>query len=217
MPPGCSSFCAAASFRPAAADNKPLERGAAMTDPALLRELDHARCAHDLADAVARAEPQIFHCPTVILFGWLPQLAPVRAGARCASSNAMSRGTRRALPNESIGVGEGFDVQLFDRAAVRMPAMFASCWPASSTGWTAPMSRRGELRRGPPDLPARPAPQPLIRTAATTVSQRLPMTLNLVLKARDDRELERTGKQISCAEIARRWLANGSAPPTRRN
>ena len=33
-----------------------------------------------------------------------------------ASSIDTSRGTRPNLPNETIGVGDGFDFQLFDRA-----------------------------------------------------------------------------------------------------
>ena len=33
-----------------------------------------------------------------------------------ASSSAISSGTKRACPGRPIGVGEGFDFQLFDRA-----------------------------------------------------------------------------------------------------
>jgi hypothetical protein len=42
----------------------------------------------------------------------------------------------------------------------------------------------------------------------SNTATRLPMTFNLVLKARDDHALARPGKQVACAEIARRWLAN---------
>ena len=38
---------------------------------------------------------------------------------------------------------------------------------------------------------------------------RLPMTLNLVMKARDSSQIDPGGKAVSCADIARRWLDNG--------
>ncbi|MGH6752586.1 MAG: hypothetical protein ACREDP_10485, partial [Bradyrhizobium sp.] len=41
---------------------------------------------------------------------------------------------------------------------------------------------------------------------------RLPMTLNLVLKAKGGHGIDRNGKAINCAEIARRWLAAGEWP-----
>jgi hypothetical protein len=45
-------------------------------------------------------------------------------------------------------------------------------------------------------------------------SPRLPMTLNLVLKARADNAIDGEGKAITCAEIARLWLASGDWPVT---
>ena len=42
-----------------------------------------------------------------------------------------------------------------------------------------------------------------------TTATRLPMTLNLVMKARDARQTDGSGKPITCAEVARRWLGNG--------
>ena len=38
---------------------------------------------------------------------------------------------------------------------------------------------------------------------------RLPMTLNLVLKAKGDQARDRRGNAITCSEIAKRWLAAG--------
>ncbi|MFX8059667.1 hypothetical protein ABTK63_20145, partial [Acinetobacter baumannii] len=38
---------------------------------------------------------------------------------------------------------------------------------------------------------------------------RLPMTLNLVMRARDARQSDARGKPIGCAEVARRWLGGG--------
>src|SRR6202041_1233774 len=52
------------------------------------------------------------------------------------------------------------------------------------------------------------------RTADAGTSPRLPMTLNLVLKAKGDRATTRGGAAITCAEIARRWLATADSPLT---
>ncbi|MGZ5870713.1 MAG: hypothetical protein ACXWKP_01230 [Bradyrhizobium sp.] len=45
-------------------------------------------------------------------------------------------------------------------------------------------------------------------------SPRLPMTLNLVLKAKDDNTTGGKSAALTCAEIARRWLAAGDWPLT---
>src|SRR6266550_962428 len=46
------------------------------------------------------------------------------------------------------------------------------------------------------------------------VSPRLPMTLNVVLKAKGDHEIDSNGAAITCAAIARRWLAAGDLAVT---
>ena len=46
-------------------------------------------------------------------------------------------------------------------------------------------------------------------TGEGAVSPRLPMTLNVVLKARGASAIDGSGKPLACAEIARRWLAAG--------
>src|SRR5581483_8404938 len=47
------------------------------------------------------------------------------------------------------------------------------------------------------------------------VTPRLPMTLNVILKARERRFATGTdGKPVSCGDIARRWLAAGSLTET---
>src|SRR6202041_498310 len=51
-------------------------------------------------------------------------------------------------------------------------------------------------------------------TADAATSPRLPMTLNVVLKAKADHATTRGGVAISCAEIARRWLATADSPLT---
>ena len=61
----------------------------------------------------------------------------------------------------------------------------------------------------------------LTRTDAPAVgdaraSPRLPMTLNVVLKAKADHAIDGNGAAITCAEIARRWLAAGELSLDRR-
>ena len=48
----------------------------------------------------------------------------------------------------------------------------------------------------------------------SAASPRLPMTLNVVLKAKGDHAVDADGAAITCAEIARRWLAAGDLPLT---
>src|SRR5258707_13646518 len=59
----------------------------------------------------------------------------------------------------------------------------------------------------------------LTRTGAPEAGEgvtapRLPMTLDLVLKAKGDLALDGSGKPITCAQIARRWFAAGDLPQT---
>jgi len=46
-------------------------------------------------------------------------------------------------------------------------------------------------------------------TGENSVSPRLPMTLNVVLKGKGDTAIGGSAKAVTCAEIARRWLAAG--------
>src|SRR5262249_21907704 len=46
------------------------------------------------------------------------------------------------------------------------------------------------------------------------VSPRLPMTLNVILKARGEHAVDAEGKPLTCGEIARRWLAAGELTET---
>jgi hypothetical protein len=48
-----------------------------------------------------------------------------------------------------------------------------------------------------------------VAQADDAVSPRLPMTLNVVLKAKGDRANDSRGEAVTCATIARRWLAAG--------
>src|ERR1700709_1578929 len=99
------------SALPARAEGAALERGAAIIEPFALRELDGGRFA------VQR-----------IMFPELSNTVPLSSGRLLASSSmkmvrdALDRDFDRyvarhksTLPNEIMGVGPGFDFQLFDR------------------------------------------------------------------------------------------------------
>jgi hypothetical protein len=179
-----------------------LERGNAIIDPLALRELDHGRFGLSRILQPARSsnapltDSQLFTLPSMI---------PVRK----ALDDEFDRYTQRhkvELPNETIGVGSVFDFQLFDRAL-----LYSSYSRFVLAGIVNRMDRAyvsepscGEIR-----LIYR-----LTRTGAPeagdrAISPRLPMTLNIVLKARGDAAGDGS---ISCAEIARRWLAVGDFP-----
>ncbi len=98
-----------------------------------------------------------------------------------ASSIAISRGIRTSLPNETIGVGEGFDFQLFDRAQLD-----AGDTRFVLAGIVNRMDRAyvdaagcGEIR-----LIYRLTRTNAPGTDDKAILPRLPMTLNLVLKAK---------------------------------
>ena len=110
----------------------------------------------------------------------LPSMAPVRQAIDGEFERYIAR-HKASLPNETIGVGEAFDFQLFDRALL-YSADTGSCWRASSTAWTAPMSREadcGEIR-----LIYRLTRTEHAGHRRRRPSPRLPMTLNVVLKAK---------------------------------
>ena len=95
-----------------------LERGTAIIDPGALRELDRGTIwPRPHAGTGARAALPLDNAQ---LFA-LPAMAPVKAGDRRRIRTLCRSGTRPSLPAESIGVGEGFDFQLFDRAQLTSP------------------------------------------------------------------------------------------------
>ena len=194
-----------------------LERGVAITDPVALRELDRGRFG--LVRLLAPARPAAAPLTGGELFA-LPSMAPVRR----ALDEEFARYTQRhqaELPNETIGVGTGFDFQLFDRASLDSPDTRFVLAGVVNRMDRAYLSEAdcGEIR-----LIYR-----LTRTDAPTtgdqaVSPRLPMTLNLVLRARngeatpdgatDDNATHSRGTAPDCAGIAGRWLAAGDWPLT---
>ncbi len=139
----------------------------------------------------------------------LPSMAPVRT----ALDGEFDRYTQRHnadLPNETIGVGTSFDFQLFDRALLYSPDtrfVLAGIVNRMDRAYLSE-ANCGEIRLiyrlTRTDAPA----------AGDAVSPRLPMTLNLVLRAKDHNAIDGKGAALTCAEIARRWLAAGDWPLT---
>lgn len=173
-----------------------LERGAAVLDPAALRELDRGGLGigrmllPERSANVPLTDRELFA---------LPSMLPVRQALDGEFERYVAK-HRTSLPNETIGVGDGFAFQLFDRTWLDSPdARFVLAGIVNRMDRSyVSQADCGEIR-----LIYR-----LTRTNApdvgdNAVSPRLPMTLNLVLKARVE------GQKIACSEIARRWLAAG--------
>ena len=189
-----------------------LERGVAITDPLALRELDRGRFG--LSRLLSPARPADAPFTSSQLFA-LPSMAPVRT-ALDAEFERYTQKHQADLPNESIGVGTAFDFQLFDRTLLYSPDtrfVLAGIVNRMDRAYLSE-ANCGEIR-----LIYR-----LTRTDAPAaddhaVSPRLPMTFNLVLKARGDHAIGGhtvggEGPAAGCAEIARRWLAAGDWPLT---
>ena len=192
-----------------------LERGTAIIDPLALRALDAGRFA--LGHVLAPARPGDAPLASGELFD-LPSMAAVRKALDAEFDRYISR-HKTDLPNESIGVGTAYDVQLFDRAP-----LYSGSARFVLTGIVNRMDRAyvSEAHCGEIRLLYR-----LVRTdikdvgigapeaGEGAISPRLPMTLNIVLKAKADDTGDAAagrGKAFSCAEIARRWLAAGDWP-----
>ena len=112
-----------------------------ITDPLALRELDHGRFAIGAMLLPERSTD----IPLTTARCLLPWMATVRAAIEREFDRYIA-GHRQSLPNETIGVGDGFDFQLFDRALLDAPIR-VSCWRASSTAWIAAMSPRQAAAR----------------------------------------------------------------------
>src|SRR6202045_289193 len=94
-----------------------MERGAAITDPSGLRELDRGRFG--LSRMLSPARAADVPLTGSRLFG-LPSMAPVRK-ALDAELDRYIQLHKADLPNETIGVGTSFDFQLFDRELLYSP------------------------------------------------------------------------------------------------
>jgi hypothetical protein len=182
-----------------------LEHGTAITDPLALRELD--RGPFGLGRVMLPKPSSDGPLNNSQLFA-----LPSMAAARKALDDEFDRYVqkhRAELPNETIGVGETFDFQLFDRALLYSPDtrfVLSGIINRMDRAYVSPETC-GEIRLiyrlTRTDVPA-------MDEGATPA--RLPMTLNVVLKAKGDHAVE--GPAIGCAEIARRWLAAGDTKPS---
>ena len=190
-----------------AAPDAALERGTAIIDPLGLRELDHGRFAigrmlwPERSANIPLSSGHTFH---------LSSMAPVRRAIDAEFDRYIAR-HRNSLPNETIGVGDTFDFQLFDRAQLE-----AANTRFVLAGIINRMDRAyindadcGEIR-----LIYRLTRAKMLETGDNAALPRLPMTLNLVLKAKGGHERDRRGNVITCPEIAKRWLAAGELPLT---
>src|SRR5215212_7568710 len=172
-----------------------VERGAAITEPTALRELDRGRfgLGSVLLPLSSTAAPLV----NSGLFA-LPSMAPVRK-ALDAEFDKYIAGHKADRPNETIGVGSSYDFQLFDRALLDSPDtrfVLAGIVNRMDRAFVR-QANCGEIR-----LIYR-----LIRSdAGEGVSPRLPMTLNVVFNAKRDVAKGESDFAITCSEIARRWL-----------
>ena len=185
----------------AQASDAPLERGTAMTDPGALRELDRNRLGlmHVMMPWRSDSRP----LSNAELFA-LPSMAEVAKALDADVARYIDR-HKVELPDESIGVGAGFAFQLFDRAQLYSTDtrfVLSGIVNRMDRAYVAPESC-GEIR-----LIYRLTQTNAAAIGEAAVTPRLPMTLNVVLKARAD------GEVITCAEIARRWLAVGDLKMT---
>ena len=200
-----------------AAQGAALERGAAITDPGSLRELDlgeHPTNGLDRAGFGLR--PFIPAARTVAapilndeLFA-LPAMAPVRQAIDAEFERYVAR-HRAGLPGETIGVGVSFDWQIFDRAQLysagsrfvlagivnRMDRAYLSPETCGEVRLIYRLTRMGESPAGD-----------------DASSSRLPMTLNVVLRAKGEKSLAPGGIAVTCKDTAQRWLATAEWPQT---
>jgi hypothetical protein len=189
-----------------AGEERALERGTAILDPAILRELDGGRfslgrmLAPDRSADAPLSNSELFRLPTMVPV----REALVREFDRYVASHKAN------LPNESIGVGDDFAFELFDPGLLGSPDVrfvLSGIVNRMDRAYVSPADC-GEIR-----LIYRLTRTDVPLIGENAVSQRLPMTLNLVLKAKG----AGSAGSITCREIARRWLATGNATPTMQN
>src|ERR1700723_939204 len=191
------------SLSPSAAQSAPLlERGVAITDPFALRELD--RGAFSLARMLS-VSPSGAPLTDAALFA-LPAVAAIRKSLDQEFERYVQR-HKAELPNDTIGVGPQFDIQLFDRDQLYSQAnrfVLAGIVNRMDRAFVAPESC-GEIR-----LIYRLTEIDAPSVGDHGASARLPMALNLGLKAGADG----SAASLTCATIARRWLDTANSPLT---
>ncbi len=183
-----------------AAETPALERGTAITDPAALREHEGGRLRLDRMLLPARSADTPLSNGELFA---LPSMLPVRQAIDGEFDRYTAR-HRANLPAVTVGVGDGFDFQLFDREllySTQTRFVLAGIVNRMDRGYVSEAGC-GEIR-----LIYRLVRMETPATGNGASLPRLPMTLNLVLRAKADRSPDRDGPAITCREIAQRWLA----------
>src|ERR1700742_2217240 len=184
-----------------------LERGTAITDPQALRELDRGRFG------LARILLSARSADTPITGGQLfasPSMVPVRRAIDAEFDRYIAR-HKADHPDISIGVGDRNDFQLFDRAPLYSDDsrfVLSGIVNRVDRAYVAP-DTCGEIR-----LIYRLIPTNVPQAGDSLASPRLPMTLNVVLRAKGDHAIGPGGGAVTCAVIAGKWLAAGASPLT---
>src|SRR6267142_3710976 len=200
-----------------AAQGAALERGAAITDPDALRELELGEHPTNGLDRLGFGlRPFIPAARTVAapilndeLFA-LPAMALVRQAIDAEFERYVAR-HRAELPGETIGVGASFDWQMFDRAQLysrESRFVLAGIVNRMDRAYVSPETC-GEVR-----LIYRLTRLDQAPVGETANSPRLPMTLNVILKAKGEKAVAPGGVAMNCKEIAQRWLAAADWPET---
>lgn len=187
-----------------AGQNAAIERGAAIIDPLALRELD--RAGFGLRPFIPASPAANTAIPGDELFA-LPSMAPVREAIDREFDQYIAK-HQTSLPNETIGVGDSFDFQLFDRTLLYSPHtrfVLAGIVNRMDRAYVAPEAC-GEIR-----LIYRLTRLDAASMDENATSPRLPMTLNVVLRAKAS---SARGIAVTCKEIAHRWLASADWPQT---
>jgi hypothetical protein len=187
-----------------------LERGAAITDPLALRELD--RGAFGLARIMQPGTSADAVISNNQLFA-LSSMVPVRKTLDEEFDRYIVK-HKADLPNETIGVGTSFDFQLFDPALLYSADtrfVLAGIVNRMDRGYVDE-SNCGEIRLLYRLTRTDGSNMDAAKNSSAVTSPRLPMMLNVVLHAKGDHATDSSGAAISCAEIARRWLAAGDSP-----
>src|SRR5262249_15030213 len=174
-------------------------------DPGALRALDGGRFS--LARVMSPSRSADAPLTNEQLFA-LPSMAQVAKALDADFERYIAR-HKAELPDESIGVGTGFAFQLFDRAQLYSADtrfVLSGIVNRMDRAYVAP-ENCGEIR-----LLYRLTQTRSGAIGEAAVTPRLPMTLNVVLKAKGGVDVDASG--ITCAEIARHWLAAGGLTTT---
>jgi hypothetical protein len=185
----------------------PLERGAAIIDPLALRELDGGRFG--LGRMLLPVRSADMPLTNSQLFA-LPSMSQGRQAIDGEFDRYIAK-HKASLPNETIGVGESFDFQLFDRGLLYSPNtrfVLAGIVNRMDRAYVSPETC-GEIR-----LIYRLTRLDEAPVGENAGSPRLPMTLNVVLRAKGEKALAPGGIAATCKDIAHRWLATADWPQT---